>query len=140
MALLYSLLILPRNGKIPLLRRNKPGFGKGFYSLPGGKVEDKETAREAIVREAQEELGITVSLDDLEFVHVFDRNGETDHIVVFVFKVDRWQGEISNKEPDKHDDLAWFSPDALPEAMLPSHGNVLADIKNSIRYSEQEWR
>lgn len=136
MVLLYALLLLPHNKTIPLLRRTKPGFGYGLYSLPGGKVEDDETPRQAAVREAYEELGITLQKDDLVCVHVFDRKSEDDHLVAFVFKATRWQGELVNKEPEKHDDLRWFDCHALPDNLLPAHRQAIINSGNNVFYSE----
>lgn len=38
----------------------------GCYLLIGGKVEDKETVKEAALREAQEEIGVILSENDLD--------------------------------------------------------------------------
>ena len=54
-------------------------------------------------REAQEELGITIQEDDLEFVHTFYRKGSDHELVACIFKCVKWQGDLINKEPEKHD-------------------------------------
>jgi ADP-ribose pyrophosphatase YjhB (NUDIX family) len=51
--------ILEFDGKIVLIRRGKEP-GKGKLDLPGGFVDPKETAEEAIRREIREELGIDI--------------------------------------------------------------------------------
>jgi 8-oxo-dGTP diphosphatase len=41
-------------------RDEKPGLEfPGYWTLPGGRVEENETARAAILRELQEEIGVT---------------------------------------------------------------------------------
>ena len=42
-----------------LLARKKRGFGAGKINSPGGKLEVGETKEQAMVRETQEEVGIT---------------------------------------------------------------------------------
>lgn len=54
---------------------------KGNYSmigLPGGKIEDKETIINGLVREVKEEIGFDLNTKKLEFVY---QNYDTDHLV-----------------------------------------------------------
>lgn len=52
------------DGRVLLVRRaNEPG--RGLWSIPGGRVEPGESAREAAVREVREETGLDVEVGDL---------------------------------------------------------------------------
>lgn len=53
-------VIIIRDGKILLLHRRK--YGRRYYLVPGGGVEEGETVEEAAVREAREETGLDVTL------------------------------------------------------------------------------
>lgn len=53
-------VIIIRDGKILLLHRHK--YGRRYYLVPGGGVEEGETVEEAAVREAREETGLDVTL------------------------------------------------------------------------------
>ncbi|MFC4827056.1 NUDIX domain-containing protein [Halorussus aquaticus] len=57
------------DGEVLLLERDHPPFD-GYWVLPGGVVERDETAREACVREAREEVGLDVMVE--EFVGLYD--------------------------------------------------------------------
>jgi ADP-ribose pyrophosphatase YjhB (NUDIX family)/catechol 2,3-dioxygenase-like lactoylglutathione lyase family enzyme len=58
-----------------LIKRGRPP-GLGLWSLPGGRVEDGESDREAVVREVLEETGLTVEV--IEFVGEVTRPGIGD--------------------------------------------------------------
>src|SRR5665213_2664370 len=56
--------IAVRNGALLLVRRGHAP-SRGRWSLPGGRVEPGETAREALVREMAEETGLVVEVGEL---------------------------------------------------------------------------
>ena len=43
-------------------RRSKTNSGAGFWEFPGGKIESGESANQALVREIQEELGVSIKV------------------------------------------------------------------------------
>jgi 8-oxo-dGTP diphosphatase len=108
-----------------LLGRRAPGtFYPGYWEFPGGKVEAGETPRDAVVRELQEELGITVHRADpwLRRTHVY----EHAHVNLHFFRVREWSGEVSDHV---HDALSWQRPgDEQVAPMLPANGPVLAAL------------
>ena len=60
-------LLQEREGRLHvLLGRKRRGFGKGNIVLPGGKIEQGESARQAAVREFSEETGLLLAPEDLE--------------------------------------------------------------------------
>jgi 8-oxo-dGTP pyrophosphatase MutT (NUDIX family) len=61
-------LLVINNNRLLLGRRCNTGFADGLYSLPAGHLELGESVLSAAVREAREELGITIDLVDVRFV------------------------------------------------------------------------
>ncbi|GGH27670.1 NUDIX hydrolase [Paenibacillus segetis] len=57
--------ILIHNGKL-LLHTTKTD---DFWNLPGGRVEFNESTEQALIRELQEELGVTIQLERLVYVN-----------------------------------------------------------------------
>jgi 8-oxo-dGTP pyrophosphatase MutT (NUDIX family) len=138
---IYALGILEKNSQLLLLLRQNTKFFSGYYGLMGGKIEEDESPTAALIREAYEEIGITITAKNLlHFTHCLSFNNETnDPILALVFKITNWHGQLINKEPDKCAALAWFSYDNLPENIIPRHMLILDQVKKSITYSESGW-
>ena len=121
-------LILEKDGKVLLARRCNTGYQDGNYQVPAGHIDAGELPTEALIREMKEELGIALRHDDLRFVHASFRpkHDVTGDRVDYFFRADRWDGEITNAEPEKCDDIQWFSYDEFPTNMTP-HVRVALD-------------
>ena len=135
-----SYLILVRDGKVLLLRRFNTGYEDGKYSLPAGHVDEGETFTGAMIREAEEEIGIVMNPDDLKVVHSMHRNAGKGNERMGVFiRCEKWGGDIVNKEPAKCDDLSWFPLTELPENIIPYVRQAIEDSMNGISYREFGW-
>ncbi len=93
-----------------LLRRSPTDTGAGLYENPGGGVDEGETLEEAAVREVFEEAGITIPVEKLIPLHIFEfHNEETGkHKVKFAFSVELTEKPDIKLSPD-HDDFKFFS-------------------------------
>ena len=111
-------VLCEREGLILLLRRAGTGFFDGLYSLPGGHVEEGESIRQAAALELEEETGLLLAHDELDWLGVIHRRSDTNRIDFFL-RAREWHGEPRACEPDKCDALGWFSRDALPENLAP---------------------
>lgn len=111
--------LLLRDGDNLLLgRRAGTKFAAGCYSLPAGHLELGESVQAALIREAHEELGIIIAAKDVTFTQVMHNSYGLGRMAFF-FEARAWAGEVTNREPQKCDDLRWFPLDALPEPMVP---------------------
>ncbi len=108
-----TLVLLRREGEL-LLAMKKRGFGAGKWNGPGGKIEQGERLEHAMVREAQEEVGITPRhywrVAELDFVQDADTD-EPWHLYIYAYLCDQWEGE-----PTESEEMAprWFALDDLP--------------------------
>jgi 8-oxo-dGTP pyrophosphatase MutT (NUDIX family) len=134
-------LLLLQQEQILLARRCNTGYQDGNYSLVAGHVEEGERVTEALFREVQEEAGITLAPQDLEFVHLMHRHSEDELIYFdFFFVAHRWTGEVTNCEPHKCDDLRWFPLAALPANTVAYVREVLAHVRvGGSKFSEYGW-
>lgn len=135
----YVIAFLYSGDKVLLLRRCNASFGNCQYSLVGGKIEPGEAALQALVREIKEEIGLTLQEKDLTFVHALYRKGTESDFVALCFSADITGKEIINAEPEKHDDMQFFSVHNLPENILPAHKQVIEAILIKRYYSEHGW-
>ena len=134
-------LILLDGERVLLLRRANTGFEDGNYSLIAGHVEVGESAGAAMIREAREEVGITLALADLEFAHTQHRRSAAGRAYFdLYFIARRWVGEPSNVEPSKCDDMRWFALTDLPNNLTSFVRLVLAEhLPHGSAYSEWGW-
>jgi 8-oxo-dGTP diphosphatase len=131
-------LILIKDGKALLLRRSNTGWRDGEYTLPAGHIDGGETIRSELCREAMEEIGITIAPLDLQFAHVMHQRDNHEYID-FYFAAKNWDGEPTNNEPEKCDDMQWFALDALPENVIPNVKQALKAYEANEGYSEIGW-
>jgi 8-oxo-dGTP diphosphatase len=105
-----------RDDKILLVRRARfPA--RGFYSLPGGRVEFGETLHAALHREVGEETALKVEIVGLAgWREVVPGATGGGHYLIMSFAA-RWSsGEVAlNSELD---DYKWLAPDALGELKI----------------------
>ena len=110
--------ILLHNNKVLL---HSPDYF-GFYALPGGRCEELETSEEALRRELQEEMSITESKMNLEWIveNFFNMDNEKYHEISFcynvklpedspIYKTNKYPGQ----EGDKKIDFVWIPIDEL---------------------------
>lgn len=110
-----------RDGKVLVCRDLK----RGHAYLPGGHVEFGESARDALLRELDEECGIdaSVGLPRVIWEMRFVQQGVTKQEISIVFHVEHpvnapWPGSVPSYEP--HIAFEWIDPvEALAQGVVP---------------------
>ena len=132
-------LMLIKDGQVLLLRRANTGYQDGNYSLVAGHLDGAETAKQSIIREAEEEAGIKLKPADLEVVHVMHRYRTDREYIDIYLKTNAWEGEPTNMEPEKCDELKWYALGNLPDNIIPEVKFALENMKKNIFYGEIGW-
>ncbi len=117
-------VLLVRDGKILLSRRQNKGWGDGMLCIPGGHVEAGETPAEGAVRELQEELGISVDPVELKFLCLeARRSGERNYLsTIFTLQTDQ---EPTNAEPHECSELVWVNPQNLGDDIIENFKAII---------------
>jgi ADP-ribose pyrophosphatase len=114
--------------QVLLAKRANTGYMDGMWDFAGsGHVDENETAIQAVIRESKEEVGITITYDDVKFAHLSHRlgkNGSRTYYDIY-FIVESFCGKPIIAEPEKCSDLKWFNIDCLPSDIIPIRKNAL---------------
>ena len=108
--------ILKDNDLLLIVKRNENDeLYPGSWEFPGGHIENKETIKEGLKRELEEEIGFT---DDFEpiITHYYDeikeKNNQITHDIEidFIINVDR--NKLNIKLSNEHSDYKWVTKDS----------------------------
>lgn len=132
------LLLLDADGQLLFGLRQNTGFEDGAYHVPSGHLEAGESVVQALIREAKEEVGVTIAPERVEFAHVM-HNASSAGRVAFFFTAQQWDGTPENREPEKCAELRWFGRDELPERLIDYCRVALRHIEAGQAFSVYGW-
>lgn len=132
-------VILRRGNTAAFVLRSNTDWMNNHYGLPAGKVEVGESYTDAAIREAKEEVGVTIAKEDLVPVLAWQRHHDDSDWVDMFFEAKQWQGEVYNAEPHMHSEVAWLELDNLPDNVTPGIADVLPQIAAGKTYAEYGW-
>ena len=95
-----------------------------LWEFVGGKVEPGETKQQALIRECQEELAITLSVGDVFMDVLHEYPDIIVHLTLF-------NATIAEGDPQKleHNDIQWISPAEIPSYnFCPADEEILKKI------------
>ena len=95
-----------------------------LWEFVGGKVEPGETKEQALIRECQEELAVTLSVGDIFMDVVHEYPDLTVHLTLF-------NATIAKGEPQKleHNDIRWITPSEIQNyEFCPADEGILKEI------------
>ena len=122
---LTTLCLIYQGDRILLQNRIKKDW-QG-YALPGGHVEPGESVVDSVIREMREETGLTIYAPKLCGIKQFPIDG--GRYLVFLFKTDRFEGEISSSDEGS---VEWIKRSDISE--LPT----VADLEELLTVMERD--
>lgn len=113
-------LVIVKDGQMLLMQRQNCVDHNGKYVFVAGKVDEGESPTMTAVREAYEEIGITVDPKDVKPLGMIYRAAtpykdlKVDIVEMFML-IDAWKDEPRICEPDKCSDLKFFPCGEMPD-------------------------
>ena len=99
-----------------LAQRPKGKALEGLWEFPGGKMDPGEAPEDALIRELNEELGITVKADCLAPLTFASHSYEDFHFLMPLYVCRRWSGLV---QPLDQQALKWVRPKDLRSYPMP---------------------
>ena len=112
------------NNKFLICQRPAHKVRALLWEFVGGKVESGEAKEQALIRECQEELAVTLSVEDVFMDVVHEYPDITVHLTLF-------NATIAEGVPQKleHNDIKWILPSEIPQYnFCPADREILKKI------------
>ena len=129
-----SVIVLDGQNRLLLQRRKD----NDMWGYAGGAVDLYERVEDAAARELREETGLIA--DQLELLGVFSGpelrytypNGDQVSIVDIVYLCRKYHGQL-RPQPEEVTELAFFSPDRLPDNLFTTQLPALDAVRNLLK-------
>ncbi len=129
---LTVLCLIHKNGKYLLQDRIKNDW-KG-YTLPGGHIEPGESIVDAVIREMQEETGLTIRHPHLCGVKQFPL--EEGRYIVFLFETEEFEGDLRSSEEGT---MHWIEEKELSKVNLVENFGDLIEVMLNAGLTEFQY-
>ncbi len=114
--LVAAVALVDADRRVLIAQRPEGKSLAGLWEFPGGKIEEGETPEQALIRELEEELGISTKSACLAPVSFASHSYESFHLLMPLYVCRKWQGTPVARE---HAALKWVRPQALRDYPMP---------------------
>ena len=114
--IVVAIALVNDDNEILLSRRPQNKHLSGFWEFPGGKVEDGETPKKALIREVKEELNIDINNKCIAPLSFSEFDYEEFHLLLLLYICRRWDGQPMSME---RNELEWVKPNMLRQYEMP---------------------
>lgn len=123
-----------KNNKFMICQRPAHKARGLLWEFVGGKVEPGESKEQALIRECNEELAVTLSVGDIFMDVVHEYPDLTVHLTLF-------NATIAEGKPQKleHNDIKWITPSEIPFfEFCPADKDILIKISEQRKPTTQK--
>jgi 8-oxo-dGTP diphosphatase len=114
--LVVACALVDADRRVLIAQRPEGKSMAGLWEFPGGKVEHGETPEAALIRELDEELGISTKTACLAPLTFASHSYDNFHLLMPLYVCRKWQGTPVAKE---HIALKWVRAPALRDYSMP---------------------
>jgi 8-oxo-dGTP diphosphatase len=116
LVLVAACALVDSDGRVLIAQRPEGKSMAGLWEFPGGKVEAGEMPEQSLIRELQEELGITVRQECLAPLTFASHSYPEFHLLMPLYVCRRWEGFVEAREKQR---LKWVRPNELRNYPMP---------------------
>ena len=114
--IVVAIALVNDENEILLSRRPESKHLSGLWEFPGGKVEEGETPRRALIREVKEELNIDVNNKCIAPLSFSEFDYKEFQLLLLLYICRRWDGQPMSME---RNELKWVKPNMLRKYNMP---------------------
>ena len=114
--LVVAAALIDPDNRVLIAQRPEGKELAGLWEFPGGKLHDGERPEPALIRELQEELGITVEEACLAPLSFASYAYPAFHLLMPLYICRRWRGQVTSRENQA---LKWVRPQNLRDYPMP---------------------
>jgi 8-oxo-dGTP diphosphatase len=114
--LVAAVALIDADNRVLIAQRPAGKPMAGLWEFPGGKVESGERPEETLIRELDEELGITVKEECLAPLTFASHAYEDFHLLMPLYACRRWDGFVQAREGQA---LRWVRARSLSDFPMP---------------------
>ena len=116
LVLVAACALVDPDGRVLIAQRPEGKSMAGLWEFPGGKIEAGEQPEQSLIRELQEELGITVKPECLAPLTFASHSYPDFHLLMPLYVCRRWEGFVEAREKQR---LKWVRPNELRNYPMP---------------------
>ena len=114
--LVAAVALIDPDGRVLLAQRPPGKYLAGMWEFPGGKVQSGETPEAALIRELDEELGISTHESCLAPFTFASYGYPEFHLLMPLYVCRKWDGIVTAREGQS---LKWVRPTQLSDYSMP---------------------
>ncbi len=125
LVLVVAIALIDSEERILMAQRPQGKHMAGYWEFPGGKIEIGENPENALVREIEEELSITLNENALFPISFVSHDYDYFHLLMPLYGSRSWQGEII---PQEGQNTAWVPKNAIKDLQIIPADRALLPI------------